>query len=81
MARQEIDGDRWDQSFGRDLLPPSLWVGFITRPPTSESVTLCAKFGEQRRVQRPTFNEFNSRSSITLMHVDPCYGSCITKDV
>ncbi len=34
---------------------------------------LCAKFGERR----PTLNKISSRSSITLMQVDPC----IKKDV
>ena len=35
MARQEIEGDLWYQSSGRDLLPPSLRVGFRTLFPTS----------------------------------------------
>ena len=35
MARQEIEGDLWDQSLGRDLLPPSTCVGFKTLYPTS----------------------------------------------
>ena len=35
MARQEIEGDLWYQSSGRDLLPQSLRVGFITLSPTS----------------------------------------------
>jgi hypothetical protein len=37
MARQEIEGDLWDQSTGRDLLHPSVCVGFrtLSEPPTS----------------------------------------------
>ena len=35
MARQEIEGDLWDQSLGRDLLPPSACVGFRTLSPSS----------------------------------------------
>ncbi len=35
MARQEIEGDLWYQSSGRDPLPPSLCVGFRTLSPTS----------------------------------------------
>ncbi len=35
MAKQEIVGDLWYQSSGRDLLPPSSCVGFRTLSPTS----------------------------------------------
>ena len=35
MARQEIEGDLWYRSSGRDLLPPSLRVGFKTLSHTS----------------------------------------------
>ena len=35
MAGQESEGDLWDQSSGRDLLPPSACVGFRTLSPTS----------------------------------------------
>ena len=35
MARQEIEGDLWDQSVGPYLLPTSVCVGFRTLSPTS----------------------------------------------
>ena len=35
MVRQEIEGDLWDQSSGRNLLLLSACVGFRTLPPTS----------------------------------------------
>ena len=35
MARQEIKGDLWDQSSGRDLLPPSACVGLRLLSSTS----------------------------------------------
>ena len=35
MTRQEIKGNLWDQSLGRDLLAPSACVGFRTLSPTS----------------------------------------------
>ncbi len=41
MAGQEIEGDNWDQSFGLDLLPPSVCTGFRA------VLHLCAELGEQ----------------------------------
>jgi hypothetical protein len=38
MAGQEIEGDLWDQSLGLNLPPPSVRVGFRTRPPTSVQI-------------------------------------------
>ena len=35
MAGEEIEGDLWYQSLGRDLLPPSSCVDFRTLSPTS----------------------------------------------
>ncbi len=35
MARHKIKGDLWYQSLGRDLQPPSSYVGFRTLSPTS----------------------------------------------
>ena len=47
MARQEIEGDLWDQSLGRDLLPPSACVDFRTLPP---GPPLCKIWGAETHV-------------------------------